>query len=494
MAIERIVTGENLNNFMINFQSTKSTEELQKLSGMEGKYTNEYQAHFINLVGTLFAGEQKLMFAIPMCFYNYHQEVSGAAIEFNLGEVGEANNVAMKTAVEKFNEFETTDMYKALVEYGITDWQLVGLNSLHCHPSGVNGFSGTDYRADIKHPGVCYPLSVGKNIPNIAMMMQHRQMYAELILAEYTNFNGVEKGERVYEKGRCLTINRGVASIPIPDPEPIPDGAIDLIFGTKQVQPPKPLPAKDRQNFALASNFKDGNIEKMSAFKTEMMNLWAACEFETDMSNVLKTNVTRGAGRLQRQSWYGNTTGKKQGGTERKIKGINEGLFGDDWYAGSEYDLPNNTDLKEPTYSEMLAFLVKRGYSKSDLNLNYSRSDITDEYWEIRIDEYDGPEDDIEEWKPRKTYEQDDKCKYEGTIYTMTGVSGGIISVTAPSIAVGIWTKDEEEDDFTIKGFSDSEMEDLRMIEDLLKMNIMSKEKLIMLSSEDLTILHDEIF
>jgi len=395
MSIERITTSKNLNNFMINFQSTDTIEEIQNLSGMKGAYSVEYQAHFINLVGTIETDGQKLNFAIPMCFYNYHQEVSGAAVEFNLGEVGEANNAAMKTAIEKFNEFETTDMYKALVEYGVIDWQLVGLNSLHCHPHGVNGFSGTDYRADIKHPGVCYPLSTGEEIPNIAMMMQHRSNYAELILAEYTNFNGKEKGERHYAQGRCLTINRGIPAKPIKEYKELAPGIIDEIFGTKRPQPPKPAPAKTRPNFNLKSNFTDADTAKITAFSEEMMKLWNACEFKIDTSNVLKTNITRGRGRLQSKRTWGHNAGKPKRRGSRSLTEINEGLFGESWYDGSEWDTANNVtikDDKEPTYQEMVAFLMTCKYDKKDLEEDYTYKELQDIYWEERLDALDPEE------------------------------------------------------------------------------------------------------
>ena len=495
--IERIVTDKDLNNFMINFQSTNTIEELQKLSGMEGAYKVEYQAHFINLVGTINTGDQRLMFGIPMAFYNYHQEVSGASVEFNLGEVGESNNAAMKTAIEKFNEFETTDMYKALVEYGVVDWQLVGLNSLHCHPMGVNGFSGTDYRADIKHPGVCYPLSVGENIPNIAMMMQHRSNYAELILAEVTNFNGKEKGERHYAQGRCLTINRGVPQEPEVDYVELPQGLIDDIFGTKRPQPPKPAPAKVRENFILKSNFHDGNKEKVESFSEEMMKLWTECEFQIDMSNVLKTNVSRGRGRLQQTTTWGGHGGKPQGRSSRNLEEMNEGLFGE-WYEryhGTKTIKPIKDDKEyfeetEPTYVEAIAYILSTGgYTEAQLRSEYTYKELIDLYWEEKLDAYD-EYDVIDDWEKRKQYTFGEEVVYEGVTYTMNNEKNDIISVTPPDIAIGIWEPSGE----LAEGDYDGALADGIMVSQLEDMNIMSKEKLNMLSSEDLAILHDEIF
>ncbi len=118
-----------------------------------------------------------------------------------------------------------------------------------------------------------------------------------------------------------------------------------------------------------------------------------------------------------------------------------------------------------------------------DLRHNYSVADIMDEYWTAKLD----LQDEADDWVKRQTYEFGEKVNYEGDIYTMTGSENGIISVTPPDIAIGIWTPDEE-----IEVGLDSE--DQRKLELLDKMRIMSREKLEMLSSVDLSILYDEIF
>jgi len=489
MSIERIIDVVNKNNFGVLFQDTKTIERFQNLSGMEGAYKVEYQHHYINLVGRIEADGQILDIAIPMALYNYHQEVSGASVEFNLGEVGKANDIAMKTAIEKFNEFETTEMYKELVDFGITDWQLVGLNSVHAHPTGVNGFSGTDLRTDIKHPGVNFPLSEGKSIPNFASILQHRESYAEIIHTEYRIFNGVVGGERHYAKGRCLTINRGFESDVAEEAEEIPAGVIDLIFGTIRPQAPKPKPEKDRKDFVLQNQFADATIDKVKLFSDEMMKLWKECEFEPDLSNVLKTNVVRGRGRLQKTTTWGGTQGKFQGRNRNSLEEENEGLFGE-WY--DKYSIknekPKQADDSEPSYVEAIAFLVANGYEERDLRMNYSYKDMVDEYWETKLNLL---EEEPPDWVRRQQYSFGEEVTYEDEIYRMKNEKNDIISVTAPDIAVGIW---ELVEDGVIGSDFQGNIEDKEMIDQLEGMNIMTREKLEMLSSIDLSILHDEIF
>ena len=420
MAIERIIDKVNLNNFGVLFQCTKAIEEFQRLSGMSGAYSVEYQQHYINLIGRVETEGQRLDFAIPMAVFNYHMEVSGAAIKFNLKEVSDANDIAMKTAITKFNEFETTDMYKKLCDYGVVDWQLVGLNSIHAHPNGINGFSGTDLCADIKNPGVNFPLSIGKDIANFASIIQHKELYAETIHTEYRIFNGVANGERNYEKGRCLTINRGIDQEPEIEQVELPPGAIDEIFGTKRPQPPKPAPKKKRKDYILQDGFDDADKDKINLFSAEMMRLWKTCEFEPDISNVLKTNVTRGVGRLQGRNNY-NQWGYSTPGKQRNLNDINKSLFEEekeqvplatrkkmeefivdqgfeklrasrmDYHvlkATYENEYENMKEQEEePTYIEAVAYIIKKGYTEKELRDDYTYAEIIELYWQEKLDD-----------------------------------------------------------------------------------------------------------
>jgi len=355
-SVEKITDGKDLNNFGVQFTDTQVLERFQDLSGMKGRYTVEYQFHYINAVGRINADGQRLDVAIPLVMFNYHQEVGGASVEFNMGEVGKANNDAMPLAIEKFQEFEKTDMFKALCDMGITTWELHGLNSNHMHPEGINGFSGTDLREQIEHPGVVYPLSTGKDAPSFSGMMQHKDLCAEQIIMQYRIFNGVAGGLRKYEKGRCLTINRGMATEPEEEWVPLGPGAIDEIFGTLRPQPPKPAKEKERKDFLLRCGLV---AEEGKELGNDLMVLWKACDFEIDTSLILKTNVLKGRGRLQNKAtanpWPWNRhTGNHQ--SRRNLNELNEGLFG---------GLADEED--EPTYSEMRAYLLENGFTTAML-------------------------------------------------------------------------------------------------------------------------------
>ena len=353
--VAKIRDASNRNNFGVLFHDVKTIEDFQKLSGMTGAYSVEYQHHYINIVGRVQAEGQRLDIAIPLVLFNYHQEVSGAAVEFNLGEVGEANNAAMELAISKFQEFEKTDMFTKLCELGISEWQFHGMNSVHAHPSGINRFSGTDLRENIDHPGVNFPLNTGVDAPNFASIIQHKEYYAEIVHTEYRLFNGKEGGERLYEKGRTLTIVRGVPPEPEVKYEPLGPGPIDAIFGTTRPQPPRPAKAKNRPSYTL----KDGFVgDEAEAFAKEMMEIWESCKFEIDTSLILKTNVLRGRGRLQQtvhNPWPWN---KNQGNVQsrRGLNELNEGLFG---------GLADDED--EPTYSEMRKYLLDNGFTTAVL-------------------------------------------------------------------------------------------------------------------------------
>jgi len=354
---EKIVDGRDLNNFGVQFTDTKALEKFQTLSGMAGKYSHEYQFHFINAVGRIVADGQRLDIAIPLVMFNYWQEVGGASVEFNLGEVGKANNEAMPLAIEKFQEFEKTDMFKALCEMGITTWEIHGMNSNHMHPEGINGFSGTDLRENIAHPGVVFPLSIGKDVPSFSGMMQHKQLHAEQIIMQYRIFNGVERGLREYKKGRCLTVNRGYETEPEAEWVPLGPGAIDEIFKTVRPQPPKPPKQKERKDFLLKSELNGKEGEELGSY---LMKLWKECDFEIDTSLILKTNVLKGKGRLQQTTtsnpWPWN---KKSGNahSRRSLNELNEGLFG---------NLADEED--EPTYSEMRSYLLDNGFTTATLS------------------------------------------------------------------------------------------------------------------------------
>lgn len=286
----QIIDNIDLNNFGILLHDMKSIEDFQKKSGMSGAYTVEYQHHYIAAIGRIEAEGQILDIAIPMAMYNYHQRVSGAAIEFHLNDVTTANEKAMPIAIKKFNEFNKTPFFKQLNEMGVTGWEISGFHSNHQHPAGVDGFSGVDLRSNIDNPGVCFPLSEGNRSPNFAGIMQHKELHSEIIRTEYRVFTGSKGKNKIYSKGRCLTIVRGYENEPEEQIQVLPDGLIDKIFGTSRPKP-KPKPKeKTRADYMLKDQLFN---EEGEAIGRELMELWKKCEFEIDTSMIEEENVVR---------------------------------------------------------------------------------------------------------------------------------------------------------------------------------------------------------
>ena len=373
---DKIVDKVNLNNFGVLFHTMKSMELFQEKSGMEGSYSNEYQHHYWCAVGRLEVDGQILDVGIPLVMVHYHQEVGGASVEFNLGEVGQASNASKQRAIKKLQELQETEFFNKVMEIGIKHWQIVPMNTFHAHPSGVNRFSGTDLRANIDHPGVCFPLSVGENIANFAGIIQHKEDFAQIIHNEYRVFNGTEAGERVYEKGRCLTIVKGYENEPLPEVAPVVDGIIDNLFGTSRPKPPPPPRRKERKSFVLKDGF---SANQGDDFAEVFKKLWDECTFEVDTELVLESNVIVGRGRLQ-NTQYGK--GWQPGNhAKNAVNEYNEGLFADGGYATHKNKKKKQISQVE---REMVEALVEIGYDLDDL-LDLNRKEL-DDLFESEID------------------------------------------------------------------------------------------------------------
>lgn len=212
---ERVIEKRDEKLFGIQIIPHEMINDMQILSGMGKNHSVEYQLHYTNLVATIkdMAFGDELRIAIPLSCYNYKQGVSGSAIKFDLKDV--ENKAKSKESIliedKKMKEFLNTELAKYLSSMGAT-FEIVQLNSIHKHPSGVNGFSGTDYQSDITNPGVVFPLSIGVDIPNFASIIQHTHegSGAKLIHTEYRVFDcQTEKDNKVYRRGTCLTIVPG---------------------------------------------------------------------------------------------------------------------------------------------------------------------------------------------------------------------------------------------------------------------------------------------
>jgi len=376
----RIIDGVDTNNFGVLFHTTEAIEEFQKRSGMTGGYTTEYQHHYLSLIARLEADGQIMDLCVPLCMYNYHQEVGGASVEFNLGEVGTANNDAQEMAMTKYNEFVLTPMYQNLVAMGFENFTIEGMHSIHAHPNGVNRFSGTDLRTNIDHPGVNFPLNVGENVANFASIIQHKDNHAQIIHTEYRMFNGTENGDKVYKKGRTLTVVKGFE---VPEPEPVAPrepGLIDKLFGTRPPPPPAPKIQKKRPNYFLEDGFANADKATFDNLKDELMKMWVECPFSIDVSLVLKTNVLKGRGRLLAPHTSHHSGGGKRSG-KHNVAEINAGLFG-----GWERTAGNKPETETLNYAQKRLYLLNNGYTDIDLR-GQTMNEIQELYAQVKLEE-----------------------------------------------------------------------------------------------------------
>lgn len=282
---EKIIDTRNMNNYGILFWDYRFSEALQNGSGMDGNYSVEYQMHYIAARGRIKTNTQILDVAIPLACVHYEQDVSGAAIEFDLRDVTEATEKIMEEAIKKFKELSETDFMKKLKENGFVSWEITPMNSIHTHPGSLLSFSGVDYRKDINNPGVVFPLSSGSEIANFASIQIHAGGYAELGHTEYRLFTEKENGDKVYEKGRCLTLVRGYEQ---PEEEPPTPGPIDEIFGIEPEWKKKPW--KRRDDKIIANEMPE---TRNKDFERELMTLWKECDFEPDYSQISAKNIFR---------------------------------------------------------------------------------------------------------------------------------------------------------------------------------------------------------
>lgn len=159
---------------------------------------------------------------------------------------------------------------------------------------GVNSFSGTDYRKQIDHPGVVFPLAEGISIPNFAGIIQHKQGFAELMYNEYRLFTLYDNGNHQYQKGRCLTLVKGY-EVPEPSNEVVEEGLFDQLFKTKRPQPPK-ITYKKRKSYMLKNELIGTEGDDIGK---KFSSMWEACNFEPDTETIESKNLHHGRGRLR---------------------------------------------------------------------------------------------------------------------------------------------------------------------------------------------------
>ena len=382
----KIIDYYDPDKFGIQLHDAWTIEQFQELSGMEGPYRDEYQHHYINLVARMKIGRQTLDIGIPLVLFNYDQIVGGAHIEFELDDVDNAQEEAMKIANKKAEEVLDSDIGKFLYDMGFEKFQINGYNNIHIHPNGVNSFSGTDYKKNIDNPGVVYPLKECEDAPIFSGIIQHKANKAYLMHMEFRVAD--KKGDDIiYKQGRCITIVRGfkeeIEEIVQKVKEP---GVFDQMFGTKPPPPPPPPIPHEIKSYYLTSKMTDADKTLMEEKIKELLDIWDKTEYYPDLTLIDKKNI--------RTSKFGNSKSFKPKSYNRSTFTQNDY---EDW--GYEYDslfgysthrkkktYESDYDKDGPSYFEMRDYLLKGNYTIGDL-AEMTHEEIVNVYWLERLED-----------------------------------------------------------------------------------------------------------
>ena len=150
-------------------------------------------------------------FVIPIAYYNFKQEVTGASVEYELADVTAAYEVIKGTTnIEQLNGLlNTVKMLEGLdytVSFGIGDF-----GSIHRHPSRSE-FSYIDLKNDPDSPGIIYRKSdfKGLQVDSIIYIDKNEASRTEMFHAE-ARMVDIESSENgvtgTYQKHPCHIVN-----------------------------------------------------------------------------------------------------------------------------------------------------------------------------------------------------------------------------------------------------------------------------------------------
>jgi len=149
--------------------------------------------------------------AVPTCYFNYEQFVTGAHVDFEMKDVSDLS--AKLTPLHNMisNQILATD-FQARLEaiFGLSFEPLsVDVGTLHRHPgsSYSQRFSGTDLDANETHHGIVFPLRSGVDKPSFSGILAIDSTECNVAHYEYRIVNGsYDAKDLSYVKGRCLAI------------------------------------------------------------------------------------------------------------------------------------------------------------------------------------------------------------------------------------------------------------------------------------------------
>ena len=189
-------------------------DTIQELYTKSGKTAigNEFQTHYWFLNYRLQAQDGSILdIAVPTVYFNYAQEVSGAAIDFDLKDVKELSEKLEPVHNMKVNELQSLGLAEKLSKLFNAELKCMSADygSIHRHPgsSKSQSFSATDLTNTAREPGVVYPLATAKDdTPNFAGIMAIDAGVCNVAHYEYRTVNGTLGTDIEYVEGRCSAV------------------------------------------------------------------------------------------------------------------------------------------------------------------------------------------------------------------------------------------------------------------------------------------------
>ena len=210
-AVAKATLTTDLKHHGIILQKHSIIKDLYALSGPNAK-GNEFQMHYWMLVFRhQFEDEGFFDIAVPTCYFNYEQFVTGAHVDFEMKDVSDLS--AKLTPLHNMisNQILATD-FQARLEaiFGLSFEPLsVDVGTIHRHPgsSYSQRFSGTDLDANETHHGIVFPLRSGIDKPSFSGILAIDSTECNVAHYEYRIVNGsYDAKDLSYVKGRCLSI------------------------------------------------------------------------------------------------------------------------------------------------------------------------------------------------------------------------------------------------------------------------------------------------
>ena len=188
----------------------RDLEAIYANSGPVAK-SNEFQVHywFLNLRHKASDGSY-LDIAIPTTYFNYPQQVSSAHIDFEMSQVSDISDKALRLHNALIAKLLASQSYANLLStFACTfDASSVLLGTMHRHPGGSahQSFSGTDYMKTATNHGIVYPLETANETPSFSAIIAIDSGVCNLAHMEYRIANGTLGTDIHYEQGRCEAI------------------------------------------------------------------------------------------------------------------------------------------------------------------------------------------------------------------------------------------------------------------------------------------------